>query len=147
MELKIKNKAKYSGGFTLAETMISLAIVGLILVVGVSVFAFGPRSFSNQVNSLSNQYRVRDVARNISRDARKADADSIIAVPEYLQIAGINYTFNSGSVYRDGIEISGGIETFSYTMIEGRLNVEISSTDSGGESFSLTVDILVRRAD
>ncbi len=144
MELIPGRKRKNNGGFTLLETLIAVAIVGLIAAVGVSVFAFGPRSFSNQVNSLSNQYRVRDVARNISRDTRMADPDLVIAGQEALQIGEISYTFSNGSVFRDGAELASGIAIFEYALNDGRLSVMITSTDNGGESFSLSLDIYVR---
>ena len=140
----MNNRDCRRAGFTLLELVIALAIMTVIVGACMSAFAFGPRSFTNQVNSLANQYRVRDVTRNVSRDARRTDLEDITVGAGYIVLGEITYTYSDESVYRNGTEITGGIKVFDYSLDGNRLTVEVESTENGSESFALTVDVYIR---
>lgn len=140
----MNNRDYLRSGFTLLELLIALAVMTVIVGASVSAFAFGPRSFTNQVNSLSNQYRVRDVTRYVSRDARRTDLEDITVGAGYIVLDEVTYTYNDESVYRNGTEITGGIKVFDFTLDGNRLTVEVESAENGSESFALTVDVYIR---
>jgi prepilin-type N-terminal cleavage/methylation domain-containing protein len=138
-------KTKYnSKGFTLIELVIVIAIVSIILVAAVSAFAFGPGSFSNQFQSLSNQYKVRTVVRTVSREARHLDASEIKITYDGLHIGDNVYFFEDGVIYKNNILFFDGIKIFDYSVGDGFLSLTVAAEETKGKDISMTVEINVR---
>lgn len=134
-------------GFTLIETVITLAILGIIAVLSVSIFTFGPLSFNMQSNTLSNQYSVRHVLRSISRDARNVDSDEVSFSNGTLIIGENKYKLIGDSVFKNDSKISSGIDEFNVSFEENKVSVTVKSLENKGRSFSLSTDIYLRTVE
>lgn len=143
MEIKMF-KHKKKNAFTLIELVITLAIVALITGAAVSAFVFGPKSFGTQVNWLSNQYRVRDLTRSISKEVRTVDKVDIKVKATSLKIGENTYSFSNETVYRNGKVFSTEIMEFTYSLDDDLFTLTASSTDKRGKPVSMTVEIYIR---
>lgn len=143
---RVNTKKLYfnSKGFTLTESIIALAILGIILVMGVSVFTFGPRSFNLQVNTLRNQYIVRDVLRGISREARSVDPEDISVSANRINLGEDAYYFDGDKIFKNGQELVSGIADFLVSFDGEKIDISVVSKENDGKSFHLNTEIYIR---
>lgn len=79
-------------GFTLAELIIFLALLGIVLSIGYNLFFYGQRTFSSGSEKYQVQSDIRLVSDFISAEVRNATEMDIITIP-FTEQAGYNYIY------------------------------------------------------
>lgn len=134
MILEIKNyrPALQSGGFTLVELMIALAVGGIVMAAVMTSFLSQQRSYIAQDDTVEMQQNVRVAMDLLTRDIRTIGYDPV-NLGAGITTAGIN---NLVFTRDDG---TGKLETIRYTLVdafvvEGRNDgvVDDLGRDEGG---------------
>lgn len=142
---KLSNK-----GFTLIELVIIMAILGIILGVVVSVFAFGLNFFSDEDSAIVRQEDLRRVAVIFEKDVRKSASQIVTTSGQCANIDTTIYCLDGNSVKKDGIVISKNIDNFSvYVDPAGSfIDISLSSTvDNRNQDVDLSTRIYLRKGD
>lgn len=140
----IKNKK----GFTLVELMIVLALLGVVIMIGFSVFSFGFKSFNAQADNIDNQSKVQHAISDISKEIRKVDAVDKIVVDKTavgkIDIGGVVYEFKGTTLLKNGNNFVSGIKSFKPLRVENKVTIEITSLANRGREFTLVSEVYVR---
>lgn len=152
--MTIKNKK----GFTLVELIIVLALLGIVIMMGLSILSFSYKSFDSQVDNIDNQSKVQYAINEISKKIRSDSTG--ITIPggitadgkisgEIITVGGVEYTLEQNVLYKtDSLnnknKLVSGIKSFT-TSIEGnKVTLEITSQANRGREFTLTSEIYIR---
>jgi len=136
----IKNRK----GFTLVELMIVLALLGVVIMIGFSVFSFGFKNFNAQADNIDNQSKVRHAISDISKEIRKSDATDITISGGTINVGGEVYTLQGSNLLKNGNELDSGIKSFNPSKEGNKITLEITSQANRGSEFTLTSEIYVR---
>jgi len=139
----IKNRK----GFTLVELMIVLALLGVVIMIGFSVFSFGFKNFNAQADNIDNQSKVRHAISDISKEIRKADPTKKITIVGgivNIDEGRVIYELQGSNLLKNKNELVPEIEEFNPSIVGDKVTLEITSQAKRGHEFTLTSEIYVR---
>jgi prepilin-type N-terminal cleavage/methylation domain-containing protein len=106
-------------GFTLIELLISMAALGLLLAVVISVQQTGLRAYVTNSNNLETQQNARIALERMEREIREASAitaagTSSITFTAQDGLTVVTYVLGGNTLERSGVPLVGGVETLTF---------------------------------
>ena len=130
---------KRKRGFTLLETIITVALVAVVALLMYSFFGQGFRLYTIESESADEQMHLRQVMSDITNKARLTDPESISYESEVLNIGSDAYSLTGNEIVRNDTTIASGISEFNVSILNGILSVEVVNTSGTQLATSLSL--------
>lgn len=143
MKTDSKWNACSSGGFTLIELMVAMAITGIVLVSLAGIFERSGKLYTTQNVSAALQEEIRGALEIMAREARMAGFDPLKTGDFEIKAATVTHMRFTTDLDEDGV-----VDTIGFPSCE-RLSFRLSVANSGlqiicGEGTgSITTDYLI----
>ncbi|KAB2951656.1 prepilin-type N-terminal cleavage/methylation domain-containing protein [Heliorestis acidaminivorans] len=156
--INLEGRLTLEGGFTLVELLITIALLGLIMAMGASFFAFGINAFQKGEAQSIAQRDVRFVADRITQELRNAtmvefgsNSDEVPAPAEgdlffsMKKIEGTNY-YRINFIKKDSPPFSitpeGVISDYEFRVENRVLKFKLAGEEKG-QSFAIESEVLL----
>lgn len=128
-------------GFTLIETLLTLALIVVVGALMYSFFGQGLHLYTMETETAEEQANMRQVLSDITNRTRLTDPTAITYADGVLSIGTASYTYDSANqqILRNGTALATGVSAFSVSLSEQLLEISVTSTAGSVVSTSLSL--------
>lgn len=133
---------KDNKGITLIELLIVLALIGLVLLLVVTLFLFGNRSFNRQNEHTAIVANVRYSMDYLTKQVRKANEIEVNGNVLFVDSSEIK--IEDRTLYKDDDEITTEIDELVVSKDGNKVQIEIVIIYSNSEEYRLSSIVYIR---
>lgn len=132
-------------GITLVELLAVMVIGGIVMILILSIFSNGNKTYQNQTVRSEQITDMRYLAKVITKEIRMTDKVSIV---NGNLILGSNeklvFSLDNGKIKKDEETIASDIAVFDFQFIDRTLIIEIESKNENNNKQQLDTEIYIR---
>ncbi|MDQ0430533.1 prepilin-type N-terminal cleavage/methylation domain-containing protein [Planomicrobium stackebrandtii] len=141
----MKKLLKQQRGITLVELLAVIVIGGIVMVLILSIFSNGNKTYQNQTARSEQITDMRYIAKVVTKEIRMTDKVSIVNGDLVL---GSNeklvFSLDNGQIKKDEEVIASNIAVLAFHFIDRTLLIEIESKEGNSNSQKLSTEIYLR---
>ncbi|MGE6367648.1 PilW family protein [Planococcus kocurii] len=132
-------------GITLVELLAVIVIGGILMILILSIFSNGNKTYQNQTARSEQITDMRYIAKVITKEIRMTDKVSIV---NSNLVLGINeklvFSLENGQLKKNQKVIASNIAVFTFSFADRTLLIEIESEEENNNKQQLSTEIYIR---
>lgn len=132
-------------GITLVELLGVLVIGGIVMVLILSIFSNGNKTYQNQTAKSEQITDMRYIAKVITKEIRMTD--KVLIVDNNLVLGSsekIEFSIVNGNIKKGEEIIASNMDTLAFNFVERSLMIKIKSKEENNNKQQLSTEIYIR---